>query len=136
MKGLILNCMDRKEEGYELVRRGLRNNLRSHVCWHVFGLMHRSDRNYPEAIKSYLNALRIDKVRPRSLPAAAPCSAEPLRRAQDNMNILRDLSLLQIQMRELPGFLVRRPRPCFCLWHPRRHVRARRRRKRGARCWS
>jgi len=66
MKGLILNCMDRKEEGYELVRRGLRNNLRSHVCWHVFGLMHRSDRNYPEAIKSYLNALRIDKVRPRS----------------------------------------------------------------------
>ena len=26
------------------------------------------------------------------------------------MNILRDLSLLQIQMRELPGFLVRRPR--------------------------
>ena len=71
MKGLILNCMDRKEEGYELVRRGLRNNLRSHVCWHVFGLMHRSDRNYPEAIKSYLNALRIDKVRPRNLPAAA-----------------------------------------------------------------
>eukprot|EP01043_Picozoa_sp_COSAG02_P061619 COSAG02_NODE_8316_length_2619_cov_20.653968_2_plen_145_part_00 len=27
--------------------------------------------------------------------------------AQDNMNILRDLSLLQIQMRELPAFLVR-----------------------------
>ena len=62
MKGLILNCMDRKEEGYEFARRGLRNNLRSHVCWHVFGLMHRSDRNYPEAIKSYLQALRIDKV--------------------------------------------------------------------------
>ena len=53
---------------------GLRNNLRSHVCWHVFGLMHRSDRNYPEAIKSYLNALRIDKVRPRS----PPCRRRPL----------------------------------------------------------
>lgn len=62
MKGLILSCMDKKEEGYEFARRGLRNNLRSHVCWHVFGLMHRSDRNYPEAIKSYLQALRIDKV--------------------------------------------------------------------------
>lgn len=62
MKGLILSCMDRKDEGYEYARRGLRNNLRSHVCWHVFGLMHRSDRNYPEAIKSYLQALRIDKV--------------------------------------------------------------------------
>jgi tetratricopeptide (TPR) repeat protein len=62
MKGLILSCMDRKEEGYDFARRGLRSNLRSHVCWHVFGLMHRSDRNYPEAIKSYLQALRIDKV--------------------------------------------------------------------------
>jgi|EP01047_Picozoa_sp_COSAG01_P046555 tetratricopeptide (TPR) repeat protein len=85
MKGLILNCMERKEEGYDFARRGLRNNLRSHVCWHVFGLMHRADRNYPEAIKSYMQALRIDT---------------------ENMNILRDLSLLQIQMRELPGFLV------------------------------
>jgi hypothetical protein len=113
MKGLILNCMERKEEGYEFARRGLRNNLRSHVCWHVFGLMHRSDRNYPEAIKSYLQALRIDKVRSKR----PRCAARPGRLLrgcllrcvcpQDNMNILRDLSLLQIQMRELPGFLVR-----------------------------
>ena len=71
MKGLILNSQQKKKEAYELVKKGLRHNMRSHVCWHVFGLMHRSDRNYPEAIKSYLNALRIDKVRPRSLPAAA-----------------------------------------------------------------
>lgn len=32
MKGLTLNCLGRKEEAYELVKRGLRNDLSSHVC--------------------------------------------------------------------------------------------------------
>lgn len=83
MKGLILNNMGKKEESYELVKEGLKNDVRSHVCWHVFGLLYRSDRNYKEAIKCYLNALRIDK---------------------DNQNILRDLSFLQVQMRDMNSF--------------------------------
>ena len=62
MKGLILNCLGRKDEAYDHVRRGLRNDLTSHVCWHVFGLLQRSDRKYDEAIKAYRNALRWDKV--------------------------------------------------------------------------
>lgn len=39
MKGLIINYQseDRKEEAFELVRRGLKHNLKSHVCWHVYG---------------------------------------------------------------------------------------------------
>ncbi|KAL6996526.1 N-alpha-acetyltransferase 16, NatA auxiliary subunit [Sarracenia purpurea var. burkii] len=84
MKGLTLNCMDRKAEAYELVRLGLKNDLKSHVCWHVYGLLYRSDREYREAIKCYRNALRIDP---------------------DNIEILRDLSLLQAQMRDLAGFV-------------------------------
>ena len=32
MKGLILNCMGRKEEAYDHVRRGLKNDIKSHVC--------------------------------------------------------------------------------------------------------
>ncbi|XP_057451305.1 N-terminal acetyltransferase A complex auxiliary subunit NAA15-like [Lotus japonicus] len=84
MKGLTLNCMDRKPEAYELVRQGLKNDLKSHVCWHVFGLLYRSDRDYREAIKCYRNALKIDP---------------------DNIEILRDLSLLQAQMRDLTGFV-------------------------------
>ncbi|KAJ3659247.1 hypothetical protein Zmor_010948 [Zophobas morio] len=83
MKGLTLNCLGRKEEAYEYVRRGLRNDLRSHVCWHVYGLLQRSDKKYDEAIKCYRNALKWEK---------------------DNMQILRDLSLLQIQMRDLEGY--------------------------------
>ncbi|KAM7475951.1 hypothetical protein LguiB_023194 [Lonicera macranthoides] len=84
MKGLTLNCMDRKSEAYDLVRLGLKNDLKSHVCWHVYGLLYRSDREYREAIKCYRNALRIDP---------------------DNIEILRDLSLLQAQMRDLAGFV-------------------------------
>jgi len=83
MKGLILNCLGRKEEAYDHVRRGLTNDLKSHVCWHVYGLLQRSDKKYSEAIKCYRNALKWDK---------------------DNIQILRDLSLLQIQMRDLEGY--------------------------------
>ena len=59
MKGLLCNCLNKRDEAYELVRRGLRNNLFSHVCWHVYGLLYRSDRNYAEAIKCYQNAVTI-----------------------------------------------------------------------------
>mmetsp|Transcript_21228 Transcript_21228/g.50279 ORF Transcript_21228/g.50279 Transcript_21228/m.50279 type:complete len:845 (-) Transcript_21228:22-2556(-) len=83
MKGLTLNCVDKKKEAYEYVRQGLKKNMMSHVTWHVYGLLYRSDREYKEAIKCYKQALKRDK---------------------DNSQILRDLSLLQIQMRELNGF--------------------------------
>ncbi|ETE59562.1 N-alpha-acetyltransferase 16, NatA auxiliary subunit, partial [Ophiophagus hannah] len=73
MKGLTLNCLGKKEDAYEFVRKGLRNDVKSH----------RSDKKYDEAIKCYRNALKLDK---------------------DNLQILRDLSLLQIQMRDLEGY--------------------------------
>ncbi|VDK28743.1 unnamed protein product [Anisakis simplex] len=85
MKGLILNCMGKHEEAQESVKRGLKADLRSYVCWHVYGLVQRSEKKYDEAMKAYKQALRIDK---------------------DNMQILRDLSLLQIQMRDLDGYRV------------------------------
>ncbi|XP_059129272.1 N-alpha-acetyltransferase 16, NatA auxiliary subunit isoform X2 [Peromyscus eremicus] len=83
MKGLTLNCLGKREEAYEFVRKGLRSDVKSHVCWHVYGLLQRSDKKYDEAIKCYRNALKLDK---------------------DNLQILRDLSLLQIQMRDLEGY--------------------------------
>ena len=88
MKGLITNFLGgKKEDAYELVKAGLRNGVRSHICWHVFGLLHKSDKNLKEASKCYLNALRIDPY---------------------NQNILRDLSTLQLQVRDLSGFVVSR----------------------------
>jgi len=83
MKGLLLNCLEKKKEAYDFVRKGVKNDITSHVCWHVFGLLYRSDREYHEAIKCYKNALRNDK---------------------DNLQILRDLSLLQVHLRDIEGF--------------------------------
>ena len=37
MKGLIYFNTERTKEAYDLARQGLRCNVRSHVCWHVFG---------------------------------------------------------------------------------------------------
>eukprot|EP00455_Lapot_gusevi_P002213 TRINITY_DN1085_c0_g1_i2.p1 TRINITY_DN1085_c0_g1~~TRINITY_DN1085_c0_g1_i2.p1 ORF type:complete len:771 (+),score=295.90 TRINITY_DN1085_c0_g1_i2:64-2376(+) len=85
MKGLTLSSMGKKDEGFGLIKEGLRYNISSHVCWHVYGLHHRSERNYKEAIKCYLNALRIDR---------------------ENLQILKDLSLLQLQMRREDGMLM------------------------------
>lgn len=62
MKGLLCSNLDRKEEAHELVKKGLKIDLTSPVCWHVYGLLHRGEKNYEEAIKCYLQSLRIDKV--------------------------------------------------------------------------
>ena len=60
-------------------------DLRCGSGWHVYGLLQRSDKKYEEAIKCYRNALKWD---------------------HENVQILRDLSLLQIQMRDIEGFRV------------------------------
>ena len=87
MKGLIYNCLGKKEEAYELVKAGLKNDVRSQTAWHVYGLIYRSDSNYKEASKCYLNAIRIDE------------------NGNNTNNILKDLSFLQLQMREMEPFL-------------------------------
>lgn len=83
MKGLILSAMNRKGEALELARKGLKNDFRSGTCWHVYGLILRAEKKYEEAIKAYSNALRWENT---------------------NQLILKDLSHLQIQMRDLDGF--------------------------------
>ncbi|KCV69885.1 hypothetical protein H696_03352 [Fonticula alba] len=74
LKALTLNFLKRKEEAYELARQAVQNNLTNFLCWHVIGLIYRSDRNYTEAIKCYRNALRID---PQPPPAGAQVHRVP-----------------------------------------------------------
>ncbi|KAG0310653.1 N-alpha-acetyltransferase 16, NatA auxiliary subunit [Dissophora globulifera] len=83
LKGLFYNHLDKKEEAYDFVKKGLRHDLKSHICWHVFGLLYRSDKNYEEALKCYSQALKIDK---------------------ENLQIMRDYSLLQIHTRNYDAF--------------------------------
>ncbi|KAI0047730.1 N-terminal acetyltransferase A, auxiliary subunit [Auriscalpium vulgare] len=84
MKGLILTHMGKREEGRELVKKGVRLDLTSHIVWHVFGLIQKGEKNYEEALKSYTQALKFDK---------------------ENMNILRDAAHLQTQLRNFDGLV-------------------------------
>ncbi|OJJ49399.1 hypothetical protein ASPZODRAFT_1468944 [Penicilliopsis zonata CBS 506.65] len=84
MKALIMSNLGQQEEAFVLAKEALKNDMRSHVCWHVYGLLYRQDKNYEEAIKAYRFALKIE---PESQP------------------IQRDLALLQMQMRDYPGYI-------------------------------
>lgn len=63
MKGLTYNCLKKKEDAHALVKKGLAMNIKSHVCWHVYGLLYRSENKYDDAIKCYQNAIKRDPVR-------------------------------------------------------------------------
>ncbi|KAI9766056.1 MAG: hypothetical protein M1840_006763 [Geoglossum simile] len=84
MKALIINSQGRPEEAFALAKVALRNDMKSHVCWHVYGLLYRAEKNFEEAIKAYKFALKL----------------EP-----DSQQIQRDLALLQVQMRDYPGYI-------------------------------
>ncbi|KAJ3482804.1 hypothetical protein NLI96_g6742 [Meripilus lineatus] len=74
----------RREEGIETVKKGMRFDLTSHICWHVFGLIQKGEKNYEEALKSYNMALRFDK---------------------ENLNILRDTAHLHAQLRNFDSLV-------------------------------
>lgn len=84
MKGLITNSLGRTTEAFAIAKEALKQDMKSHVCWHVYGLLYRSTKNFEESIKAYKMALRF----------------EP-----ESQQILRDLALLQIQMRDYVGYI-------------------------------
>jgi hypothetical protein len=92
--------MGKREEGIELVKKGIRLDLTSHICWHVFGLIQKGEKKYEEALKSYMQALKFDKVR-NTLLGAFTSSILP----KENINILRDTAHLQTQLRLFDGLL-------------------------------
>ncbi|CZT48074.1 probable NMDA receptor-regulated protein 1 [Rhynchosporium secalis] len=87
MKALIMNSQGKTDEAFALAKVALTCDMKSHVCWHVYGLLYRAVKNFEEAIKAYKFALRL----------------EP-----DSQQIQRDLALLQIQMRDYEGYIVSR----------------------------
>jgi len=60
MKGIITYNLGKKEEGHELVKKGVRLNMNSHICWHVNALIHRSEKDYVQALACYTQAVKID----------------------------------------------------------------------------
>ncbi|KAG9253497.1 NMDA receptor-regulated protein 1-domain-containing protein [Emericellopsis atlantica] len=84
MKALILNGQLKTDEAFALAKEALSADFKSHICWHVYGLLYRAVTNFEEAIKAYKMALRFE-----------PESAQ----------IQRDLAILQIQMRDYQGYI-------------------------------
>lgn len=86
MKGINLFCLypERRVEAHELAKAALKADMQSHMCWHVFGILHKSDRDYQQAAKCYLNALKWDP---------------------ENLNLFRDLSNIQMQIRDVKGLV-------------------------------
>ncbi len=84
MKALIINSQGHTEEAFALAKVALTHDMKSHICWHVYGLLYRSVKNFEEAIKAYKFALKM----------------EP-----ESQQIQRDLALLQMQMRDYQGYV-------------------------------
>jgi N-alpha-acetyltransferase 15/16, NatA auxiliary subunit len=86
MKGINLFFLypDRRSEAHELAKAALKADMQSHMCWHVYGILHKSDRDYHQAAKCYLNALKWDP---------------------ENTNLFRDLSNIQMQIRDIKGLV-------------------------------
>ena len=84
MKALIINGQGKTDEAFALGKEALTIDMKSHICWHVYGLLYRANKNFEEAIKAYKFALRL----------------EP-----DSLQIQRDLAILQIQMRDYAGYV-------------------------------
>ena len=84
MKALIISNQGQEKDAFALAKVALNNNMKSHVCWHVYGLLYRAQKNFDESIKAYKFALKLD-------PESGP--------------IQRDLAHLQIQMRDYQGYI-------------------------------
>jgi N-alpha-acetyltransferase 15/16, NatA auxiliary subunit len=82
VKALCLHSVSKKTEGYNMIKEAIKNNIKSLTTWHIYGMIHRADDNYAEAIKCYRQCLRIDPV---------------------NQQILRDISTLQVHTRDYRG---------------------------------
>jgi tetratricopeptide (TPR) repeat protein len=84
MKALIINQQGKTDEAFALGKKALMADMKSHICWHVYGLLYRHQKNFEEAIKAYKSALKL----------------EP-----ESLQIQRDLAFLQIQMRDYQGYI-------------------------------
>lgn len=84
MKALIISNQGHTEEAFAMAKLALQKSMKSHICWHVYGLLYRSNKNFEEALKAYKFALRL----------------EP-----DSPQIQKDLAFLQMQIRDYPGYV-------------------------------
>ncbi|KAI9505128.1 hypothetical protein GGI25_000366 [Coemansia spiralis] len=89
VKGMFLAYLDRNEEAYTTIKRGIEISPQSSISWHVYGIVCRRDEKFEEATKCYEEALKVDS---------------------ENVSILRELAQLQTQIRQYDRLVETRAR--------------------------
>ncbi|ETO31333.1 hypothetical protein RFI_05787 [Reticulomyxa filosa] len=91
IKGLCLHAKgnsehksEMKTKGMETIKEALRQNLKSSMCWRAKGVVHRMDKDLPEAIACYNQAMRYD--------------------TNQNERILNEVSNLQLDLQRYADF--------------------------------
>lgn len=83
MRALFLNDLGRHIEAQAVIKKILFKNLTNFTCWHVYGMITRKLKDYETAKKAYMNASKYNP---------------------SNESMLRDLSNIQIFLRDYQGF--------------------------------
>ena len=84
LKGLNYYFLQKPELGEKILKQALKANFKSPVAWHFYAIFHKERGNYSQAMKSYNKALNF---------------------APTNFNIIRDLSYMQLYLRQLDSFV-------------------------------
>ncbi|KAK8790969.1 hypothetical protein WA158_005600 [Blastocystis sp. Blastoise] len=84
LKGImIFSNKNNEKEGEPLLKKGIELDPSSHIVWHVYGIFHKTMKRWAEAKIAYTKALALDP---------------------ENVQILIDLSSIQLQTRDYAGF--------------------------------
>ena len=81
---LVGSYPERKQGAFELCKAGLKADIKSYLCWHVYATLYKNDRNYEQAAKCFAQALRIDP---------------------QNLGATRELTSVQLQLRDYEGLV-------------------------------
>ena len=84
LKGLNYYFLQKPKLGEQTLKEALKANFKSAVAWHFYAIFHKESGNYSQAMKSYNKALNF---------------------APTNYNIIRDLSYMQLYLRQNDSFV-------------------------------
>jgi len=84
MQALLFSGIGRQADALVSIQKTLFKNFNNFTCWHVYGIIFRKSKDYEQAKKAYLNALKY---------------------APENENVMRDLCQMQLHTRDYAGFV-------------------------------
>lgn len=82
-RALSMSGMGKMKEAVKEIKMVLMKNMMNYTCWHIMGIIHRKEKEYDQARRAYLFALKCDA---------------------GNEQTMRELIQLQIHLRDYVGF--------------------------------